>query len=209
MNRAKTYLVAAMLFLVLANASSAFAGILPGILEGTGTNFEITDSSYLNISVNSSEEIKVLLQSVPEMVTIYVEPVSEATSTTITISGFAPNTTYYKYEDSHRNLVEFTTDGTGSYTYEQDLSQEHLVFIQTHPSTIFLTSTGWEDDYGNEPEVGTWDPITLTGALTTDINYKTIEIDDNGITLNGAGHVISGLGSKGIHSTKTTGITMG
>ncbi len=30
---------------------------MPGMLEGTGTYFEINDSSYLNISLNSSEPI--------------------------------------------------------------------------------------------------------------------------------------------------------
>ncbi|WP_418791687.1 right-handed parallel beta-helix repeat-containing protein [Phosphitispora sp. TUW77] len=50
---------------------------------------------------------------------------------------------------------------------------------------ITLSSAGW-----SEP-VGTWDPDTLTGVLTHNVN-KTIHITSNGITLDGGGYTITG-----------------
>ena len=41
---------------------------MPGRVEGTGTHFEITDSEYLNVTLESSEEIGLTLESVPQMV---------------------------------------------------------------------------------------------------------------------------------------------
>ncbi len=88
-----------------------------------------------------------------------------------------------------------------------------LIGIQsTAYSTIFLSSSGWHDDNGNDPGIGTWDPITLTGTLTKDLDdpvHKNIQIDDSGITLDGAGHTIySALFSYGINSDNTTDITI-
>ena len=77
----------------------------PGMVEGTGTHFEITDSEFLNIILDSSEEIRLTLESTPEMVSMFIEPTSAAASTAITLSGFLPLTTYYKYEDDYHNLA--------------------------------------------------------------------------------------------------------
>ncbi len=73
--------------------------LMPGTVEGTGTHFQVTDTKYLNVILDSSETITLKLESVPEMVTMNIESASDATSTQITISGFSPSTTYYKYED--------------------------------------------------------------------------------------------------------------
>jgi len=52
---------------------------MPGSVEGTGVHFEVMDSEYLNITLDSTEEISVTLESIPEMVTIHVESASGAT----------------------------------------------------------------------------------------------------------------------------------
>ena len=161
---------------------------MPGTVEGTGTYFEVTDSNYLNITLESSEPVNLRLESVPEMIVMDVNATNEAASTQITLTGFTPSTTYYKYEDDYHNGAAFTTDGSGSYTYTQDLSAPHLVFIQPGASTIFLSDSGWSD-----PTVGTWDPGTKTGTLTQDV-YETIQIDSDDITLDGAGHTVTGSG---------------
>ena len=100
----------------------------PGMVLGVGTHFELADSEYLNVTVDSTEEINFRLGSVPEMVTMHFESVSSATSTVITLGGFLPQTTYYKYEDNYHNLEAFTTDESGSYCYTQDISTEHLLY---------------------------------------------------------------------------------
>lgn len=206
MKKANVCLIAAILFFTLANAGTVLALGFPGILDGSGTHFEITDSMYLNITLDSSEPIKIMLESAPEMVTMHIEPISETPSTIITVSGFVPLTTYYKYEDDYHNLVEFTTDESGDYIYTQDLSKGHLIFIQSTPSTIYLSNTGWDDGYGNDPGVGTWNPITLTGTLTTDVT-ETIQIDSDGITIDGDGHTVTSTGN-GIYLPYRTGVTI-
>lgn len=177
---------------------------VPGRLEATGTHFELEDSEYLNITLDSSEPVHLMLESVPEMVTLHIEPASGVTSTDITLGGFLPSTTYYKYEDNYHNLVTFTTDNVGKYTYTQDMSESHLVFIQPRTSTIFLTEGGWSD-----PTVGTWDSVTRTAVLTTDIN-ETIQIDADNVTLDGSGHIITGSNTgSGVYIYFTgTGVTI-
>ncbi|MFA4828513.1 MAG: NosD domain-containing protein [Thermodesulfovibrionales bacterium] len=177
--------------------------LMPGTIEGTGTHFEVNDSEYLNVVLDSSESITLRLESIPEMVTMHVDPASSATSTQITISGFKPLATYYKYEDNYHNLNEFTTDVNGSYSWTQDLSQSHLVFIQPRKSTKFIAdnATG-----GDCYLIGTWDSATKTCTLTTDV-YETIQIDSNYITLDGNGHAVIGTGTGyGIYLSRRAGI---
>ena len=69
---------------------------MPGRIDGIGTHFEITDSEYLNITLDSTEEICLTLESVPEMVTMHIESAYGAVSTVITLSGFPSSTTFYK-----------------------------------------------------------------------------------------------------------------
>lgn len=49
---------------------------------------------------------------------------------------------------------------------------------------IMLTSTGWSD-----PTVGTWDQVTLTGTLITDVT-DSIRIYESGLTLDGDGYKV-------------------
>ena len=119
---------------------------LSGIVEGTGTHFEIADSEYLNLILDSSESVTVRIESIPEIITINIESDSPASAAEITISGFEPETTYHKYEDDFHNHEVFTTDSDGKYKYRQILKQPYIVFIQPRPSTIFLDNDGWHPD---------------------------------------------------------------
>jgi parallel beta-helix repeat protein len=176
---------------------------MPGTVEGTGTYFEVADSNYIDITFESTEPVHLRLESVPRMVIMEIERVEDADSTQITLGGFAPDTTYYKYEDDYHNEVAFTTDESGACTYTQDLTERHLVFIQPSRSTIFLSDSGWSN-----PAVGTWDPCTLTATLTGDV-YETIQIDSDGITLDGGGFSAIGAGSGyGVYLNGRTGVTI-
>lgn len=159
-----------------------------GVAEGSGTHFEISNSEYLNIILDSTEEVSLHLESIPETISISLEASTEATSTEFTLSGFLPNTNYYKYEDGYETLVMFTTDENGSYVYTQDIAQQHNIFIQTHKSTKFIKndSTG-----GDCTLIGIWDLDTKTCTLNTDLN-ETVQVDEDGITLDGGGHTITG-----------------
>lgn len=115
MKKIVAYFIQIILCFVFSNITAAEFQ-LPGRLESEGTHFELKDSSYLNITLNSSEPVKVILESVPEIITFRIESISGANSTQITLFGFLPATTYYKYEDNYHNLELFVTDNTGKYT---------------------------------------------------------------------------------------------
>lgn len=178
---------------------------MPGRLEANGMHFELNNSEYLNISLDSSEPINLTLESAPEMVTMHIESASGAASAQITLGGFLPQTTYHKYEDDYHNHTAFTTDTNGNYVYMQDLSNEHLVFIQPRPSTKFIkdNATG-----GDCTSFGIWDATTKTCTLTTDLS-ETIQIDSNGVTLDGNGHTMTGSNTgNGVYLSSRTGVTI-
>ena len=174
-------------------------------VEGIGTNFEVTGSDYLDVTLSSSETIQLYLESIPETILMKFTPVSEAVTAQITLSGLASNTTYYKTEDNIPEHVVFTSDANGSYSFQQDLSQTHIVFILTQPSTkyIYDNSTGGHCTY-----IGVWNWSTKTCTLNQDVT-ETIRIMDDGITLDGAGHKV--IGSKtgvGIAAFSVNGLTV-
>lgn len=204
------FIIISIAFINIVKAEDVFNSSsiqMQGRIEGIGTYFEITNSEYLNIKLNSSESIKLTLESVPEMVTINIDSSTSAiaTSTQITLSGFNPLTTYYKYEDDYHNLTEFVADENGNYSYIQDLFQPHLVFIQPRKSTKFIK----DDATGGDCYlIGVWDISTKTCTLTTDLN-ETIQIDSNYVTLDGNNHLITGSRTgNGVYLYQKTGVTM-
>ena len=176
---------------------------IPGSVEGTGTAFEITDSEYLNVTLQSSVPITLQLESVPSTVMMFLEPVEEIPTAQMTVGGLVPSTTYYMYEDNYHNKEAITTDSSGSYTWVQDLSASQQVWIQPNPSTKFINDTG-----GDCASIGTWDASIKTCTLTMDV-YETIQIDSDDVTLDGNGHVVRGVGSgSGIYLRNRTGVTI-
>ena len=165
---------------VLSSSSEDFG--MPGKVAGVGTQFQVVDSIYVNLTVDSSEAVNMSVESMPEMITIEVEPADNAASTVITIGGLTPLKTYYKYEDNYHNRAQVETDADGYCSYVQDLSKKHFVFIQPRPSTKFIPS---------DVEIGTWDPAQRIYTLTTDV-AETIQIDEDNLTLDGGDHSITG-----------------
>jgi len=174
-----------------------------GRVEGSGNHFEINNSNYLNVILDSSESINVTLESIPELITIVITPLSSASSTYLNISGLLPLTTYYLYQDNYHNVTQISTDENGCYNYIQDLSQPHLIFIQPRHSTKFIK----DDATGGDCSlIGNWDSINKTCVLTTDLG-ETIEIDDNNIILDGNGHKIIGSNTgNGIYLSQKTNV---
>jgi M6 family metalloprotease-like protein len=182
---------------------------MKGETAGIGTHFAITDSEYLNITLDSFETIDIKLTSIPKVITMMFNRASSTSAavTKITLAGFLPNTTYYKYEDDYHNLTEFTTDGDGNYSYNQDISVRHFVFIQTVKSTKFIAdnATG-----GDCTTIGNWNQTTKTCTLAQDIT-ETVQVDGDGITLDGNGHKISitpEYTTNGIYISGKTGVVL-
>ena len=159
---------------------------IPGRIEGTGTYFEIKDSQYLNIVLNSAEEVKVVLESIPRMISLDISSSADSTFTDLTIEGLEPNKTYFKYQDSYKNKAVFLSDENGSYSWNQDLTQSHHIWLQEEKGTIFLPKDC--SDYG------IWDETTSTCTLTQDLT-QSVEITENNITLDCSNHTITGSGT--------------
>jgi parallel beta-helix repeat protein len=159
----------------------ASAGILvPGIAEGTGTHFEIVRDGVVDVALDSSEPVTVLLQFESGMLAFDIEAASSATFTQLTLSGLDPTIEYYLYQDSHRNVTVFQSDLSGGYTFIQDIAEPHHLFIQTQPSTHYIPS---------DTSIGTWNPETRVFTLTRDV-AETIEFEEHSMTLDGNGYTL-------------------
>lgn len=161
---------------------------IPGRIEGTGKHFEIKDSQYLNITLESSEEINLILESIPRIISLHISSSTSATFTNLIIRNLEPNKTYYKYQNSYKNEIEFVSDENGNYSWTQDLTRSHHIWIQEEKGTIFLP----EDC----TEYGDWNEETRTCILKQDIK-ESVEITTSTITLDCNNFSISGSG-KGV-----------
>lgn len=180
------------------SATANDAGFGHATIRATGTSFTSVTNDYLDITLSASASVEVMLEVIPRTVIFAIEATGGDESATVTLAGFEPRTTYYMYEDSYANLTEFESDGRGRFSYVQDLRSPHLVIIQPHTSTLFLTEDGWSD-----PSVGTWDPTTRTARLTQDIN-ESIEVQVSDAVIDGGGHLVSGQGAGfGIYQPRT------
>ena len=153
---------------------------IPGRVEGTGRYFEIKESDYLKITLESSEEIKVILESVPKIISIKIEAVS-STSTILKLSGLEPNKTYYKYENSFTNETVVNSDEKGTISWHQSLSQPHYIWLQENKGTILLPN--------HCSKYGQWETSTQTCILTQDVT-SSIEVLADNVTLDCNGHWI-------------------
>ena len=167
------------------NQNNNFPSI-PGQTSGIKTIFQVTDSDYLNITIQSTVVIEATVQSAPKVVSVVIQP-NAVPSTQLTFFGFIPNKTYYRYDNSFKNETVFNTDNTGSFGFTQNISQGHHVWIQEIQGTKFIedNATG-----GNCTLIGNWDNTTKTCVLNQDLT-DNIEIVSNGITLDCDGHQLS------------------
>lgn len=179
----------------------------PGKVDGSGTYFEIHNSKYLDISIESTAEIKLTLESVPRVVTMIIESAVNVASTQLTLGGLLPSTTYYKYEDDFHNLEVFTTDAAGTHIFAQDITKSHIIFILPTPSTYFITD---DADGGDclKQSIGTWDAENKICTLIKNVD-QTIQIESDGITLDGAGFSLTGSpGGFGIYLYRRMNVTI-
>ncbi|MCK4481632.1 right-handed parallel beta-helix repeat-containing protein [Candidatus Bathyarchaeota archaeon] len=145
----KTKVIASMIFIVLLTnmlavlfnsvpPSVAAEDVLYEVLDEVGTHFELPQ---FNIFITTDTIVHIRLFASSEVMGYFIENASVATYTQLALGTLKPLTTYYMYEDSYVNENVFTTDDVGSYTYVQDLSQNHQVFIQQRSSTMFISES--------------------------------------------------------------------
>src|SRR5919109_329282 len=113
--------ILAMLFsfasVSLATAQGSTPPAMPGIIEGTGIHFAVTDSAWLNVTLDSTAPIHLNLSSSPKIILINITADPGPTSTDITLGGLEANTTYWRYDDDAHSGVQFTADANGNYTF--------------------------------------------------------------------------------------------
>ncbi|MEN8180266.1 MAG: NosD domain-containing protein, partial [Pseudomonadota bacterium] len=156
----------------------------PGILEGTGISFALTDSDYLNVSVTSSAEIELYLNSAPMIIHMGIAASAGATSTDITLGGLEASTSYWMYQDGSVDGVEIASDANGSYSFTLDLTEARDIMIQPGQSTVYIYDDGSSGTGYQCTSVGTWDATSKTCTLTQDVN-DSIYIYSTGVTLDG------------------------
>ncbi len=150
----------------------------------TGTFFETNISADRNVAVTSNEPLTMKLGAAMDAVDMMIE--SQTSPVTLSITGLLPDMTYYHYTGNFHIISQFMTDSSGSYSWSQELDGLTHVWMQTHPSTKYLNSTG-----GDCSSFGTWNASTLTCTMTTNLS-QTVQIDSNGITLDCVGNNITG-----------------
>ena len=163
-----------------------------GFVDANGTVFEITNSSYRNVTLTSSEFVHVLLESGPRVVSYSIESLCPATTTTLILSGFMPNTLYHRYQDG--NLTEsFTADSVGGYSYAQDISSRHHILIVDKITTTYIRPDGTVYSDTGHPvpiSVSVVDGI-FTYTFTDDI-YETLVVQRDNVIINGNGYSLQG-----------------
>lgn len=163
----------------------------PGLLLGAGNDFQITGSDYVDAGIYSSEPISLYAESAGGVLMLIVEAATGADSTTIRLSSLAPEHTYYQYLDDFHNESIFIADESGGHAFALDLTEPHVIFIQEHKGTYYITddATG-----GSCAEIGIWENTSKTCTLTSDITStsEVIQFDADGVTLDGGGYTFSG-----------------
>ena len=122
-------------FFIFSISSAAIAQInqVPdsSAVNGVGRIFEITNSDFINVTVECSDDVFAYVQSMNQVITINIaKPDPELLSTTLTVKNLAPETGYNLVKNGR--LEAITTDETGGYTCEVDLSlpQKMQIFRQ-------------------------------------------------------------------------------
>jgi len=176
--------------------------LIPGRVEGKGRYFEIKESEYLNVSLKSDKEVRVILESMPKLISLMIEGSEESgpEKANLIIENLEPNKIYYKYEDSYKNITEVYSGNEGKYEWEQDLSKPHHIWFQEEKSTIFLPR-----DCSN---YGSWETSTQTCILEKNLD-QSVEIGEDNIVLNCANYSIVGNGEGyGIYLNSKSGVTV-
>lgn len=116
-------------------SSSVFAQIqeVPdsAAVTGVGKVFEVKNSPFINVTVESSNDVFGYVQSLDQEISINIaKPVPELLSTVLTIKNLAPATSYNLIKNGMLNSI--MTDEAGTYQCEVDLSLPQKIQITNH-----------------------------------------------------------------------------
>lgn len=161
-----------------------------GTAEGFANEWIVTNSNYLNITLQSTEKISARIESASSTIAVTLQPSTTASSTQFIISGLIASTVYYQYVDGLESVLEAVSDQNGVYAFKQDITQPHIIFLLPRKSTKIIK---YDPNGGDCTLIGAWNYTTRTCTLTTDV-FESINIGASYITLDGAGHTVYGSG---------------
>lgn len=161
-----------------------------GTAEGFANEWIVTNSNYLNITLQSTEKISARIESASSTIAVTLQPSTTASSTQFIISGLIASTVYYQYVDGLESVLEAVSDQNGVYAFKQDITQPHIIFLLPRKSTKIIKD---DPNGGDCTLIGAWNYTTRTCTLTTDV-FESINIGASYITLDGAGHTVYGSG---------------
>lgn len=206
--------------------------LLNGKTERVGNYFEIENSQYLNITLRSTEEIKIFLESIPKVISLNIKATkNDINYTELILGGLEPGKNYYKYQDSYKNKVVFISDDQGSYAWTQDLADPHHIWFQealvvevsgTKSKNLAFSGMVSQNSVGGsiniessiEPTTiflpdmcsnyGTWNADISTCVLSQDLS-QNVEITQDDIILDCNNNTIT---NYGIYLFGRTGVTI-
>ncbi|MBN1759503.1 MAG: hypothetical protein JW863_14335 [Chitinispirillaceae bacterium] len=116
-------LIAGLFLLSLSSSAIAQIQEIPdsAAVTGIGNVFEVTTSDFINVRVESSNDIFAYVQSFGQQISINVaKPNPEILSTILNIKNLSPETEYNLVTNGR--LETIVSDESGTYTVEVDLS---------------------------------------------------------------------------------------
>ena len=111
------------------------------IIDGIGTRFSITSDDCMDVTLRSTEEVHVLMESIHGSVSIFIERECSADTTDIELRSLPADTPYYRYQDGQWQ-ANMATSESGFLEWTQDITEEHHISIQTTTSTITIMANG-------------------------------------------------------------------
>lgn len=142
------------------------------------------------LTIDSSSPLSVYGSNNGNSLILYFDALSSEmiTIADVILEGLVPLTKYHIFMDNYHNETIYETGSDGLYRLKINTGEDHAIFFHTSPSIVFLSDNGWSDS-----RVGSYDPMLKTAYLTKNAS-ATIQVDLDGVILNGKNYIINGSG---------------
>lgn len=196
-------ILALVLFLVSPSFSSAKNPQPKGYGRDKGSSITVVEPFGWNVSISGSEKLNGTVESLPGMAVIRVVAYKPwylffrklPATTTLTVSGLPKNKELHVYTRGYREHVPMTTSPEGTLVIDRPTDRGIQVIIKDHPSTKHIALDPLLAPPGGDcSDIGIWNATTNTCTLNQDVT-ESITIEDESITLDGAGYRVIGSGT--------------
>lgn len=164
---------------------STFALVAPCHASGLNHDFPLIGCPTFSPRIETSSDVNLEARAFPVTVMLNIRPTPGAGVVDFTVSGLRAGWTYFLARDGSAQLDSLTTDSLGALRFAQDASAAHSLLLMAQHGSITLTPSTC-------PTIGVWEPSTQTCTLTQDYLTPPINLGDDNIKLDCAGHVVGG-----------------